>query len=175
MTLSDLASIGSLVSGVAVLISLIYLALQIRQAERNQRAIVQQARISRSSDQLMGVANPLLTHAWLQGLKGASDLTEEEAFQFIIVSTAMLRNVEDVYFQHDLGLLDGTSLENQLGPLRGFLRTRGGTAMWKAVRNNYDQGFASRVDRLVPVETDAGQYGLIASWKQELANLKAQP
>jgi hypothetical protein len=175
MTLSDLASIGSFVSGLAVLISLIYLALQVRQAERNQRAIVQQARISRSSDQLMGLADPVLTRAWLQGLKGAADLSEEETFRFVIVSTAMLRNVEDVYFQHDLGLLDETSLENQLGPLRGFLRTRGGTALWRAVRSNYDQGFASRVDRLVPAETDAGQYGVIASWKQELANLEAQP
>ena len=34
MTLSDLASIGSLISGIAVLISLIYLSLQVRQAEK---------------------------------------------------------------------------------------------------------------------------------------------
>ena len=86
MSLSDLASIGSLVSDMAVLISLIYLALQVRQAERNQRAIVQQARISRSSDQLMGLADPVLTRAWLQGLKGAADLSEEETFRFVIVS-----------------------------------------------------------------------------------------
>ncbi len=38
MTLTDLASIGSLLSGVAVVISLAYLAFQIRQNTRHQRA-----------------------------------------------------------------------------------------------------------------------------------------
>ena len=37
MSLTDLASLGSFVSGVTVLISLIYLALQVRQAEKNDR------------------------------------------------------------------------------------------------------------------------------------------
>jgi hypothetical protein len=40
MSLTDLASIGSLVSGVAVLVSLIYLSLQVKQAERNQQASI---------------------------------------------------------------------------------------------------------------------------------------
>ena len=37
MSLSDVAAIGSLVSGVAVLVSLVYLSLQVKQAERNQQ------------------------------------------------------------------------------------------------------------------------------------------
>ena len=44
MSLSDLASIGSLVSGVAVLGSLIYLALQVRQTDRNQQAAIRHSR-----------------------------------------------------------------------------------------------------------------------------------
>jgi hypothetical protein len=171
LSLSDLASLGSFVSGVAVLISLIYLALQVRQAERNQRAIVQQARISRSSDQLLRLADPALSRAWLGALKGSAELTEEEIFQFVLVATAMLRNVEDVYFQYDIGLLDTVSLENQLGPMRGFLRTRGGTALWRAVRSQYDEKFASRIDGMVPLQNDAGQYGIVENWKQELAKL----
>ena len=47
MSLSDLASLGSFVSGLAVMISLIYLAVQIRQAERNQKAMIQQGRTAR--------------------------------------------------------------------------------------------------------------------------------
>jgi len=44
MSLSDLAAIGSLISGVAVLISLIYLSQQIRQNTKHSRAIIQQGR-----------------------------------------------------------------------------------------------------------------------------------
>jgi hypothetical protein len=60
MTLSDLASIGSLVSGVAVLVSLIYLALQVRQAEKNQRALMNQGTVARVSESILGFAQPAL-------------------------------------------------------------------------------------------------------------------
>jgi len=42
MSLSDLAAFGSFVSGLAVLVSLIFLLLQVRQTNRNQRALMQQ-------------------------------------------------------------------------------------------------------------------------------------
>jgi len=50
MSLSDLASLGSFVSGLAVLISLIYLAIQVQQAEQNQKAQIQQGRAARLVD-----------------------------------------------------------------------------------------------------------------------------
>ena len=60
MTLSDLASIGSLVSGAAVLGSLIYLALQVRQTDRNQMAAIRHSRVTRAVDVLMAHADPSL-------------------------------------------------------------------------------------------------------------------
>lgn len=44
MTLSDLASLGSFVSGLAVAITLVFLLLQARQNTQNLRSSVQQAR-----------------------------------------------------------------------------------------------------------------------------------
>ena len=48
MTLSDLAAVGSFVSGIAVFLSFIFLALQLHQANRNQRSLMQQARTGRN-------------------------------------------------------------------------------------------------------------------------------
>lgn len=39
MSLSDLAAVGSLISGIAVFLSFIFLSLQLRQANRNQRQL----------------------------------------------------------------------------------------------------------------------------------------
>lgn len=47
MSLTDLASLGSFVSAVAVLISLVYLSLQVKQAERNQQASIRATRVTR--------------------------------------------------------------------------------------------------------------------------------
>lgn len=63
MTLSDLASLGSFISGIAVLVSLIYLALQVRQAEKNQRAIIHQGRVEQSADRLLRLMDPELLNA----------------------------------------------------------------------------------------------------------------
>jgi hypothetical protein len=57
MSLSDLASLGSFVSGIAVLLSLVFLYfqfrqvnLQVKQTEKNQQALIRQNRATRSVD-----------------------------------------------------------------------------------------------------------------------------
>jgi hypothetical protein len=44
MILTDLTSLASLVSSVAVLVSLLFIGLQLRQSNRNQRSLMQQGR-----------------------------------------------------------------------------------------------------------------------------------
>ena len=70
MSLSDLASIGSLLSGIAVVISLAYLAFQIRQNTRHQRASMQQGRAARTVDLLLRTAEPDMARAILRGRMG---------------------------------------------------------------------------------------------------------
>src|SRR5271166_5699196 len=79
MSLSDLASLGSFVSGVAVLVSLVYLARQVRQAERNQRALAQQMRATRTSDLLVAIAQSgkaasFARMQWAEGERSAADV-----------------------------------------------------------------------------------------------------
>jgi hypothetical protein len=47
MTLSDISSIVGMISGLAVLASLIYLAQQNRQNVKHTRALIQQGRVER--------------------------------------------------------------------------------------------------------------------------------
>jgi hypothetical protein len=53
MSLSDLASLGSFASGLAVTVTLIFLVIQTRQANRNQRALMQQGRAASQVDLLL--------------------------------------------------------------------------------------------------------------------------
>ena len=50
MNLSDLASIAGDISAIALVITLVFLNLQVRQSEKNQRALIQQGRASRTVD-----------------------------------------------------------------------------------------------------------------------------
>lgn len=58
MSLSDLANIATLLSSIAVLGSLVFLGQQVRQAARNQRAIMDRGRSVQVSDWLQFIASP---------------------------------------------------------------------------------------------------------------------
>src|SRR5881296_316469 len=103
MSLSDLASIGSLVSGVAVLISLIYLTLQVRQAGRSQRALMQQGRANRVADTCLRIAEPGLSRVFNKAMSGDDNLTPEELEQFMNICRAGFLSGEDSFLQHRSG------------------------------------------------------------------------
>jgi hypothetical protein len=83
MSLSDLASVGSLVSGVAVLGSLIYLALQVRQTERNQQASIRHSRVTRIVDMQLARLDPGVGDAFRRGLQNPDEITQTELDQFL--------------------------------------------------------------------------------------------
>ena len=177
--LSDIASIGSLVSGVAVLISLVYLALQIRQAERNQRAIIQQARASRTADVLIGIAQPGIIESYYKVADGDEDVSLIDIRRFGSLFRASLYGFEDAYFQHKNRLLDDNAFASTVGSIRFVLRRPGVRANWKLQRAMHDKGFAALMDGLlqeVPVGdfTPTGAALELAQWREMVAAEKAE-
>src|SRR5947209_18988379 len=101
MNLSDLASIGSFVSGVAVLISLVYLATQVRQAAKATRSEIHQNILHG----WMGAGNLVATHAELfaratnSGAEEIEAMSDAEKLTFVTVAMAMFRHYENLYLQ----------------------------------------------------------------------------
>jgi hypothetical protein len=150
MSLSDLASIGSLVSGVAVLGSLIYLALQVRQTDRNQQAAIRHSRITRHVDILLARADPGLVVAWENGARNPDQITETELNQFIVLCRAQFLTYEDAFYQHEEGLLNEDAFATVLSGVRGVLRIPGYRVAWKEqLRRGYDGRFRDFMDGLV--------------------------
>ena len=105
MSFSDLAAIGSLVSGIAVLISLIYLGQQIRQNLKHTRALILQGRVDRVVSQHIAMANTDLVSAWISE-NGSTPTSEEiRRRQFQLQGTAYGVSWEDTFVQHETGLL----------------------------------------------------------------------
>ena len=122
MSLSDLASIGSLVSGAAVLGSLIYLALQVRQTDRNQQAAIRQGRTTRAIDlllaQLRSRASPMPGRA---GWRRRAKSPQTELRQFLSLCRSQFHHVEDAFYQrHEEGLLNDAAFATVLEGMRGL-------------------------------------------------------
>src|SRR5450432_1219612 len=88
MSLADLASIGSFISGLAVLISLIYLSLQIRQNTLAQRATAHQHVQTFMRQHQRMLMDPGLADIFSRGLNLQAGMTEVELIQ----SHAMVRD-----------------------------------------------------------------------------------
>jgi hypothetical protein len=132
MSLSDLASIGSLVSGAAVLGSLIYLALQVQHADRNQQASIRHSRITRVVDILNARLGPDVADAWRHGVQNPDEITQTEVTQFLTMCTAYFAHLEDSFFQHEEGLLNEAAFAFVLSGTRALAGYPGIRAAWKS-------------------------------------------
>ncbi len=171
MSLSDLASLGSFISGFAVLTSLVYLALQIRQAERNQQISIRHSRVSRTVELHLALADPAVAGAWLHGTVSPEEITKTELSQFINLCRALFFHFEDSYYQREEGLLNDAAFETVVAGARLITRTPGVRAAWKIARPNFAGRFLAFMDEVVARSAVEPRADLsLEAWKAAFAS-----
>jgi hypothetical protein len=175
MSLSDLASLGSFASGAAVLVSLIYLALQVRQAERSQRALVQQTRVARITDLFVAWAQPDVARL-LQQINATGEATSStEVFQYLMLARAHVFGLEDSYLQHRNKQRDDESFASAAAAIRNAFVWPGRRASWLLLRDSYDPGFVRFVEETIKEAPVTPGRDLLAEWNAAMADISAIP
>jgi hypothetical protein len=149
MSLSDLAALGSFVSGFAVLVSLIYLALQVRQTKRNQQISIRHSRASRIVELQLALADSAVADAWLHGSWSPQEITRTEVSQFMNLCRALFFHFEDSFYQREEGLLNDDAFETVVAGVRLSARSPGWRAAWKMARPNFGGPFLAFMDGVV--------------------------
>lgn len=169
MSLTDLASLGSFVSAIAVLISLIYLSLQVKLAERNQQASIRATRVTRIVDIMMGVTEPSLADAVTKASAGASDVTDLQIRQFNFYCGARFFNAEDSFNQFQEGLLSKVIFDSLVTGLKISLGQPGMRAYYKRQRTAFGKDFAGFVDKLLEETPLLPSLDAAAQWRADVA------
>src|SRR3569623_381546 len=149
MSLSDLASLGSFVSGFAVLASLVYLSLQVRQTKRNQQSAIRHSRATRIVELQRALADAGVAAAWLHGSASPLELTQTELGQYINLCRALFFHFEDSFYQREEGLLNDDAFATVVAGVRLSARSPGWRAAWKLARPNFAGRFLSFMDGLI--------------------------
>jgi len=149
MTLADLASIGGFVSGIAVVITLIFLLLQMRQANLNQRALMQQMRSARVSDLLLKATEPHLCENMNRAFANDLSMNDEQVRSFFMFVLASLENWQDSYFQFRSGTLDAASFASDVAILRIWAPLPPFRAVWQTIRDGYGSDYRDYIDGLL--------------------------
>jgi|GEM_PF-446160 len=174
MSLTDLAAAGSAVSGFAILASLLYLSLQLRQTSKNQRALMQQGRVARISSAATAFAAPEIAAAVDRCWDGDADVSTVQLRQFANVCRQFFISAEDSFLQHRDSLLGESAYASLVGSTRAYMASPGFRAMWRLTRGWYEPGFAAFVDGImqdVPITPYADR---LAQWWAAVARERAE-
>jgi hypothetical protein len=172
MSSSDLASVGTLVSGLVLVTSLVYVTLRMWRADQRRRSFSRVAYSTQPVDpsaprhdfQLSGIVERSLK----DGLTNEADLAV--FYQF---ATTLFGNYQDNYLQFENGLLDGEKWASGVSTLKGLLANPAYRAAWKAERNSTGANFRRFVDGLMH-EVEAQPAGASPDFARYLAQEYAQ-
>ncbi len=170
MSLADLASIGSFVSGVGVLISLIYLSLQIRQNSHIHRATAHQARLDFVMAFLDGQTDASMAAVFLRGLNGDGQLTEVEFTQFRAFMHRWFLGMAEIVWMHDRGVLDDDRFAGSMAALRSYLSFPGCRAVWQVIESFMPAPFRALVEEVIANTQVASAQSGLKAWQSALSN-----
>jgi len=167
LTLSDVATLASVVSSAAVALSLFYVALQVRQAEKNQRALMQQGRADRAWEGAFRVADPALSAVFYKGLRSPDDLSADELDQFLSICRAAFLSGEDSFLQHKSGLLDRTAYASFVAGLKGYVSGAPGLrAAWRLTSDQFGTEYVAFMDAILSSTPRTRAVSPLALWKE---------
>jgi hypothetical protein len=178
MSLTDLAALGSFLSGVGVLVSLLLLVFQLRQvssqivqAERNQQATIQQERYGRVFEVNLATVDPVAADAIAKGMAGTPDMSATEVTQFRGYASARFQLSENTFLQHKAGLLGEEAFNGFVSGLIWAFGSPGVRVMWRWSKPAHAPDFIAFIEALIAKAQPAAPADLVTQWKADLAEL----
>jgi len=105
MTLSDLGNLGQFISSIVIIITLIYLAIQIRQSSDIARASLRQSLAENQFAQItLRATDPVIRTAFRKA-SDSEELTEDETAALLAYAVSGIRLWEALYSQYEHGMV----------------------------------------------------------------------
>ena len=157
MNWNALGAIGEIVGAAGVIVSLLYLASQVRSNSRQLRHSSAQAVL----DKLNGLIGQLAFTAgagdvWTRGLSGLDALNDDE--ELVRFSSMLLQafwTYEEVLHYRRAGVIEDWAWMHAKAPVEHFMRTPGFQEWWQRRKDWFGEDFQAFVDERMPERTGA--------------------
>jgi hypothetical protein len=147
MTLDDLGNLGELVGALAVIVSVGYLAIQIRQNTRSLRAAGFHNLSNNIANFLGTVAHDAeLSRIFLRGLSRWRELTPEESQRFMLLMLNLFSLHANAYHEHAHGALESEEYVGIRNTLARIASSRGGASWWRHSKHIFSPGFVAFIE-----------------------------
>ena len=143
MTLVDLANIGQVVGAFAVVASLVFVGLQVRQNTKATRATALQMNADYWLACFSMLADRRFSEIYSKGALGRVELEAGQFGQFFLLCRATFMGCENQHHQYTAGLLDDDAYRGYEATIREQIAAFPGIrAMWQLVWPTYGTVFA---------------------------------
>ena len=171
MSLADLASLGGLLSSLAVLVSLIYLGIQTHQNAKHSRALIQQGRAARVADTALRIAELRDSDGIDRCFLGERDVSAKDLARFANICRAVFMSAEDSFLQHEQGLLEQTAFKSFEASVRSGMGAPGVAAGWLMTRDMYEPTFRAYMDGMLGDLKPGASSRALKNWNAALDSL----
>lgn len=150
MTLEELAYISQIIGVIAVLASLIFVGLQIRQNTKAIKATSHHA-VTDSFNAINNIilSDPTVARRWRLALEGSKELDEDERISVDFMLLANMRIFETLYYQYTNGTLDKKLFDAELKTLKWSVTFPGVQAWWATNPISLSAEFRAFIDGLI--------------------------
>ena len=152
LKLSEWASIAEIIAAIGVILSLIFVGLQINEGNQETRAATTQA--SADAEAFMIATMLSQSDIWHKVVTGAPFDSEEEIRSGILLFNLVITESENRFHQFNSGFLDSQSWNGRVASLRPLLRLPA-FEVWKESYGalNHSADFLELLDRLAEEPT----------------------
>ena len=147
MSWDAIGAIGEALGAAAVIISLVYLAHQIRQNTKAMRIAEYDSRAKTLREIVMDIGkNADSARIFIEGGKDLGALTEVENVQFVTMINSAFTAFENFHYKESLGILDEQMSESWRNALHAYLAMPGVHEYWSYQKSSFTRRFQSYVE-----------------------------
>jgi hypothetical protein len=155
MTLMEWGAIGELIGGIAIIVSLIYVGIQVNDSAGAVRsASANDANVALQNWYLQIGSDQQTSALVYEALTSEEALSNQQEFQFFMMLHGAFLAFQNSYLLAEEGTIDTELREAITAAIIGVKDLPGMRRYWRQRRSYLHAGFADYVDRLLKKETD---------------------
>jgi hypothetical protein len=152
MNWEAISAVSQLIGSIAVVLSVLYLGVQVRRSTRVAKVAAQDAAAAAVRDVTkLFMENEELGRVWRKGLEDIDGLSPDDQARFFHATHQFLKALETIHFHYVYGLMDHQLWEGWRELLRHYVATPGIEYYWKLRPEMFSARFRTFVGSLEPL------------------------
>lgn len=145
--IENLGNIGDFIGGFGVVVTVIYLAFQVRQNTASTRSASYQSVVAAVAEWTLQLGlNPDATRIFGAGIEDLESLSKEEKVQFNFILASVIRHFENIHFQFISGAIENDVWDGWSSRILGIMGNPGAETWWASQKTAFSREFQHFVD-----------------------------